>query len=393
MNTPFPAVLIGGPPHSGKSVLVYSLTQALRERKISHYALRACPDGEGDWANEIRQDSVRSLRIKGDFSSEFTQTVITYLKKRHLPLLVDVGGKPNEEQKEIFSLCTHAVLVVGDQPPSPQTYAQNLDTWRQLMAEKDVPIIAEIRSTLTDNNHLTETAPTIIGRQQGLERGAAAMGPTFDALIEKIASLFSYDEQYLADVHKASCPANTLFVDLPKMAATLGGANRFWQPEDLAHVLESVPERTAVSIYGRSPIWLYTALALNAYPATFASYDAKLGWVIPPALPTGSTTKQDDWDVHLQERETYSLLVMSSRSHYLDIDNPEKIPLMKIPSDKGVILYGRLPIWLFCAVAKQLAEAVPWIAVYQPNNINAGIVVYSQETAVPIGSLIANVIE
>jgi len=44
----FPALMIGGPPHSGKSVLAYSLTQALRARQIDHYLLRACPDGEGD---------------------------------------------------------------------------------------------------------------------------------------------------------------------------------------------------------------------------------------------------------------------------------------------------------------------------------------------------------
>ena len=41
----FPAVMIGGPPHSGKSVLAYSLTQALRARGVAHYVLRAYPDG------------------------------------------------------------------------------------------------------------------------------------------------------------------------------------------------------------------------------------------------------------------------------------------------------------------------------------------------------------
>ena len=50
-----PAVLIGGPPHSGKSVLIYSLSQALRARGVAHYALRACPDGEGDFSNETDQ--------------------------------------------------------------------------------------------------------------------------------------------------------------------------------------------------------------------------------------------------------------------------------------------------------------------------------------------------
>jgi CRISPR-associated protein Csx3 len=46
----FPAVLIGGPPHSGKSVFVYSLTRALRAARIPHYALRAGRQRAGtDW--------------------------------------------------------------------------------------------------------------------------------------------------------------------------------------------------------------------------------------------------------------------------------------------------------------------------------------------------------
>ncbi len=56
----FPAILVGGPPHSGKSVLTYSLTQALRRRGVDHYVLRAAPDGEGDWANS--PPSLQSLR-------------------------------------------------------------------------------------------------------------------------------------------------------------------------------------------------------------------------------------------------------------------------------------------------------------------------------------------
>ena len=54
----FNAILIGGPPHSGKSVLTYSLTQTLRQQGIDHYVLRACPDGEGDWSNEAAPERV-----------------------------------------------------------------------------------------------------------------------------------------------------------------------------------------------------------------------------------------------------------------------------------------------------------------------------------------------
>ncbi len=39
-----PVVCIGGPPHTGKSVLFHSLTQALHERGVRHLILRG-PDG------------------------------------------------------------------------------------------------------------------------------------------------------------------------------------------------------------------------------------------------------------------------------------------------------------------------------------------------------------
>src|ERR1700724_2538636 len=44
-----PAILIGGPPNAGKSVLTYNLTRELRRLEIPHYVFRANPDIEGDW--------------------------------------------------------------------------------------------------------------------------------------------------------------------------------------------------------------------------------------------------------------------------------------------------------------------------------------------------------
>src|ERR1700730_1119067 len=66
MITPndLPAVLIGGPPNAGKSVLTYNLTRELRRRRrdgyhdrgIPHYVFRANPDIEGDWFLQDDQD-------------------------------------------------------------------------------------------------------------------------------------------------------------------------------------------------------------------------------------------------------------------------------------------------------------------------------------------------
>src|SRR5579859_2844455 len=58
-----PAILVGGPPNAGKSVLTYNLTQELRRRDIPHYVFRANPDMEGDWFLREDQDNVRQLNV------------------------------------------------------------------------------------------------------------------------------------------------------------------------------------------------------------------------------------------------------------------------------------------------------------------------------------------
>src|SRR5437016_3695405 len=107
-----PAILIGGPPHAGKSVLTYNLSQALRRRNVPHYVLRASPDGEGDWSQEMDQNTVQLVRIKGKWTPEFVSRTCSELEQRQLPLLVDVGGKPQNDQMCIFQHCTHSILLL-----------------------------------------------------------------------------------------------------------------------------------------------------------------------------------------------------------------------------------------------------------------------------------------
>ncbi len=112
MVNPLPAVLIGGPPHAGKSVLTYNLTQALRQREIAHYVLRANPDGEGDWSQEMNQNIVDLVRVTGKWTPDFVTRMCVDLERRQLPLLVDTGGLPTEKEIALFRLCTHSLLLL-----------------------------------------------------------------------------------------------------------------------------------------------------------------------------------------------------------------------------------------------------------------------------------------
>ena len=189
-RSPFPAVLVGGPPHSGKSVLTYSLTQMLRKDRIDHYVLRACPDGEGDFSNEAHPETIKLIRQKGQFSPLYVERVCAGLQKRHLPLLVDVGGKPTSEQEVIFTHCTHAILIAAD--------AEKLAVWRQMIERINattgcaIEIIAELQSQLDQPDQLGSTDELFGAIIGGLTSyPITALGALFVGVLESFASFFA----------------------------------------------------------------------------------------------------------------------------------------------------------------------------------------------------------
>lgn len=382
--SPFPAVLIGGPPHSGKSVLVYSLSRALRQASIPHYVLRACPDGEGDWSNQADQSLARTIRIKGKFNDAYVARIARYLANRHLPLLVDVGGRPTASQQALFGLCTHAILLAAANDPA--AYAREMAEWQTMLRRQQVTPLAYLESLLPGEDRLDEGGPPLTGAIANLQRGETAVGPVITALVNRLAALFAYNEAELARIHLAHAPVE-LALDLPALARTLGAADGFWRPEMLPALLDYLPARTPLALYGRSPNWISAALALLAHPAPIWLYDARLGWVTPPTLPTTSrATPQPGWSAALRDQGDFLLLEMATTGQELDIDEPEGLHLPPILAGKGLILSGKIPNWLTTAVARQLVPHVPWVAIYQPQ-LTGAVVVGSRETAVAVGQL------
>jgi CRISPR-associated protein Csx3 len=146
----FPAVLIGGPPCAGKSVLFYQITQALRERGVPHHAIRACPDGEGNWYHEGDPNTVSHIRVKRNpWPPEFVQRMCEDLRHRCLPFLVDVGGCPQSSDLALFRLCTHSILLLrADKPESAQL-------WRQMVEKSDLYPLALLSSQQAGDSVIT----------------------------------------------------------------------------------------------------------------------------------------------------------------------------------------------------------------------------------------------
>lgn len=385
-TTPFPAVLIGGPLHSGKSVLTYSLTQMLREQHVDHYVLRACPDGEGDFSNEAHPDRVNMIRQKGKFDTLFVERVCQGLQKRHFPLLVDVGGKPTPEQERIFTHCTHAILIASD--------PAKLAVWRAMIERINaaagcrIEIIAELHSQLDQPDQLGATTALLGATIGGLHRGHRVNGLVCTALVEQLRQLFQPSLALQRQAHLASPPCE-IVAEVDRIGRSMGrnpDTNR-WQVEELPPFLDYLPAQTELALYGRAPNWLYCAAAVHAQPAPFHLFDARLGWVVPVAVTlTGSpTVAAGTW----QTLDTQDAVTVHWQlgQHYLDYEELHSTEAPTVDHRKGVILSCRGPLWLQTALAIAYAGHNLWVAIYYPNQ-SVAVVVYSSTPVKTVGEAI-----
>jgi CRISPR-associated protein Csx3 len=379
MNS-FPAILLGGPPHSGKSVLTYLLTKELRTRQVAHYVLHACPDGEGDWSQEASLESVQLLRQKGQFSTEFVDRVCRDLARRHLPLLVDVGGKPTPDQERIFDLCTHAVIVSCSD--------DGLAEWRERCTRHGLAIIAELRSVLNGEDEIVATTPVLRGQIAGLERRQATAGPMTQALLARLQEVLAYGRDELAAYNLATAPTE-LAVDVERLAGLLEVPNsdHRWQPAYLPAALAYAPSE-ALSLYGRGPNWLYAAFALHVTPQPFFLFDVRLGWTAPVTLIPTANAHSAHIHWQLEPGQDFAHLELKPGVPYLDYEELAGAELPLLDPTQGVVLSGKIPYWLLVGAALAYRDH-PWIGVVQAQNPEDPTIVFSRTPAHPAGAPLA----
>ncbi len=386
-----PAVLVGGPPHAGKSVLFYRLTQALRGRGVDHYALRACPDGEGNWYHESAEELAKSLRVKltGEWPPTFIQSITQALEYRNLPFLVDMGGLPKASQHCLVRGCTHSILLEKEDEPE---YAQ---LWQDLVETNNLLPIARLISRQEGESLITAESPVLEGIITELERSkvreGAGAGKLFDKLVEDIADLFtSFDLQEIRAFNLKSAPTE-LVLDVQQELRAFTTTSTSWEPSMILPFLERLPQQTSLSVYGIGPSWLYAALAAYVEPEPFHLFDPRLpfGWVLPVAVALDKDFPQRE-DLRIEPMCYQEIVVLKvsfplDRLEYLQPD-PLVFPL--VSTEQGVIIDGRVPYWLLTALTRLYKSAgVAWIATYYPP-LGKAVVVYSRTELYRPGDLV-----
>lgn len=199
-KTPGPAVLIGGPPNSGKSVLAnalrLTLTEAVPQR--SHYLFRANWDGEGNHtfetpdltlAEQLRSHHNRRLHHQQDapdliqqFFLDRGQELFNIRQMVDLTL-VDVGGVPDIVKLPVIEQCTHYLIISND--------LQKVQSWRELCDQFcTCPLepLALIHSVLANHVAVIQEQPLLVLIAGPWQRGRHPEIP--DVMRSRLLSLF-----------------------------------------------------------------------------------------------------------------------------------------------------------------------------------------------------------
>src|SRR3989440_12657838 len=232
---PLPAILIGGPPNAVQSVLPYNSPRQFRRRESPHYVFRANPDIEGDWFLQGDLETVRQIQLRvSDYrhwTDIFREFVCRDLAHRYLPLIVDLGGLPQDADNCIFQVCTHSILLLKDEDEKAT------QTWRRFTTTNGLLPLAELRSQQKGNSILTSEEPVVTGTITELVREARIHNSVFDTLLERVSQLFrSYSPDELEKLHLDKAPIDFV-VHLPHQLDALAPDTDEWTADMLQPLL------------------------------------------------------------------------------------------------------------------------------------------------------------
>jgi len=182
------AILIGGSPDSGKSVLChaldYTLNQSVPDKQIHLH--RAQWDGEGNWyaqminrplANELKK---RCKAGKSDRFFLFHGDAVSNIRQDMELVLVDFGGKPKPKDIILLRRCTH-YIIISSQP-------KDIPDWHNFCRKRGgLKPLAIIHSVLDERLDVLQEKPYL-----EIIAGPWEQGKTFtvpDILLEKVLAL------------------------------------------------------------------------------------------------------------------------------------------------------------------------------------------------------------
>jgi CRISPR-associated protein Csx3 len=413
-------VAVGGPPHSGKTVLMGLFRGLLPREKFC--VVEAAPDGEGitGWSFEGDPELVRAVRRKGKFLEEFVGWVVDSVRNSTMPItLVDLGGmllaedgsfsptgvRLTPQNESIVRECDYLIVIANPH------YAEASARWQaegERLGAKPVAILESVLIGAEDE--LFSAGPPLRARITALERENPPVGSATARALADLLLRLAGDGGPGVDGSEAAD------VNFPRLAEGLnlplrnGGPDRDWFPGILtqlvAFVRSAAADREAVNLWGNCSSGApYHALACGL-PQRVRYFDPKIGSYValPDVAPSGEGSQVLEW--RLQGREDYSFVEFSIPRQIFPVGNLPLVIPPAVTRAKGVVLSGKGPWWLTGTICRAYHRTgVAWVAAFVPREsarrdsegqkwsernpgLAPAVVVASRDPAVPVGSVI-----
>ncbi|AVH61974.1 CRISPR-associated ring nuclease Crn3/Csx3 [Nostoc sp. 'Peltigera membranacea cyanobiont' N6] len=189
-----PALMVVGPPDSGKSVLSHALFQALLSDHPDIYLQRAHWDGEGNYVLELSSQTTDEeiegfkVRNKGALTERFfpyhAQAILQLRRQKSL-VIVDVGGMVQPEKLPILEACTH-YLIISSKPEA-------VGAWHEFCRDRGNLIpVAVIHSSLAEVEEVHQVQPYLEITSGPWVRGRVQKVP--EILLKQVKTIFTSNQ-------------------------------------------------------------------------------------------------------------------------------------------------------------------------------------------------------
>jgi len=344
-------IIVGGPPHSGKSVFIDKLKNKLRGKGTELFAL--APDGEGSWSQKSNQEAAQFIRKKGGFTKEFMDTGIENaqrLMQTQRIVLIDIGGVRSPENERILKETgAQHMIVVAREDPQPERAGR--EDWEKFAEDNGLNVLASFDTSLEGEERHGMKVNTLRGRLVGLDRGSKQEHEPINALAKLIQTMAPKVGDKGEEGYTVINP-----VEVKKAAS---GEN--WTEEGMKDAIDRVirlikRSDKPILFDGPAANWFIASAVVNGSRFNEINIrDFKVeGTIVKPEVKQLSNEELDpNFEYKTKSLPTHTILTVTPINYLIeDVSKAleEMIP-PELDKSKGVIISGKLPI----VVAAQLA--------------------------------------
>ena len=375
-------IVFGGPPQSGKSVLIANLRKRLPDDCAR--VIRACPDGEGDWSNESGNFNA-DVRIKGAFTPEFVERKCCAIKnnRNQKIVIVDVGGIISEENEKFFKLCDGYVTLCRSEEETEEwsNFADSIINYKG----KNLFRLGRIFSDLYGHESIEDSGVetnTIIGTLAGLDRKAFLReSPLLDRIAARIIkkSGYSIDDSRHLELHNLSglALAHNIGCQKTEIIEDVEIPKAFWSYDSIDKVYDVLTELVnesdgkvkEVNIDAVRPAFVLCACTkalLNSGMETITTMDLENNLFVPIRRieKIDGIAEADGLDYHVIEAEKGIFFDVDIKGQNYSLEEYANCVLPKLNTNKPLFISGRVPNWLMASIATSYDS--PSVSVLQP---------------------------